>query len=303
MRTRHVLLLAVLFALTSSPMWAAAGTLIVTSDTTLAGNLQDNIIIVADNVRLDCANFLVSGNGTGNGIEVVGRLDVTVENCHVTNFRDGFHIVNTQRSLFRKNRAFLNTDEGFSIENSDGNLFIENIAGGGTATGTVRNRCAGIVRETEALGNGGDGFDLDNSHENFFFKNTVTLNGFPVCTHVEGAEANCNGIEMDFSDNNVFVQNTASDNQNHGFSIDASDANTFSQNTANNNCDTGFEIESFSSRNTFFDNNAAGNLDKDAVVQVDDPGPPPVDGFCNIFVANHFGTTEGLELACINLPD
>jgi parallel beta-helix repeat protein len=280
MRTRHVLLLAVLCALLSAPVWAADPTLILDQEGeifTLPGDFQGNIIIAADRVRLDCADHLVSGTGTGNGIEVIGRLAVTVERCRVTNFADGFHITNTQRSLFRANTAFQNTDEGFDIENSDGNLFIRNVTDGGE----------GFIQR--------DGFDLDNSHENLFVENMAMR-------HVR------NGIELDFCDNNVFEGNTVQRNRNHGFSVDASDANTFSRNTANNNGDNGFDIENFSSRNTFF-NNSAGetpetrNANFDAIVHVEDPGPPPEDGFCNIFVENHFGRTSGLELACINRPD
>jgi hypothetical protein len=50
-----------------------------------------------------------------------------------------------------------------------------------------------------------------------------------------------------------------------------------------------------SSRNTFLDSNAAGNDGDDANLQM--------PSFGNTFVANHFNNPEGLEQACINLPN
>jgi parallel beta-helix repeat protein len=56
---------------------------------TLTGNINsisDGIVIEKDNIVLDGAGFTVQGNGTGNGIDLSGRENVTVRNTQITAF-------------------------------------------------------------------------------------------------------------------------------------------------------------------------------------------------------------------------
>ena len=59
------------------------------SSSTLTGDLSSNgtcITITADSVRLDCAGYSITGNGTGIGINITGYDSVILDNCTVSDF-------------------------------------------------------------------------------------------------------------------------------------------------------------------------------------------------------------------------
>ena len=70
------------------------GTLTITSNTNLNEDHQGNIVIAADGVTLDCQGHEVTGTGSGTGVLLNGRTGVTVKNCHVSGFLDGFGLFN-----------------------------------------------------------------------------------------------------------------------------------------------------------------------------------------------------------------
>lgn len=225
---------SVLFSclLLSSPVWGTSGTLTIKTNTTLTETHEGNIVIAADFITLNCDDHTVTGNGTGTGIELNGTIGVTVEDCIVTNFADGFSLVGSLRNIFTGNQVNNNKDEGFDIEQSNGNLFTLN---------TVTT-------------NASDGFDLDDSHGNIFQENEVTHN-------------RSNGIELDRCNNNIFEVNTVNNNgtsrTRSGFSLDTSSGNFFRNNTADNNSRNGFRLEIGSNDNTLLRNRACGNVEGD----------------------------------------
>ena len=202
---------------------------IITQSTTLDHDVTVGIIIARDGVTLNCANHKVSA-GPRPAIEVIGRRDVTVRRCFVSESSVGLVIQDSRRSTFERNSVNNNVEGGFRVEGSEGNIFIRN-----------------VVQD-----NGRDGFDLGRSNGNFFAVNSV--NGNAV-----------NGIELDFSDHNIFVDNLLLFNGQHGFSLDDSNRNFFSGNTADRNGDTGFNIVRRNDENTFVNNGASDNgvLDAD----------------------------------------
>lgn len=156
MKKLHFIPFAALSTLLVAPVWATTGTLTVTTNTTLSEEHNGNIVIAADSITLDCAGLTVTGASTGTGIALIGRRGVTVTNCRVTNFENGFALIGSNRNVFIANEALNNNDEGFDIEASDANIFMNN----------------------QANQNDTDGFDLDDSHGNIFFQqNTANENG------------------------------------------------------------------------------------------------------------------------------
>lgn len=64
----------------------------ITEDSHLVGDLISVgtcLTIEKDNIVLDCMGHSITGDGTGFGIELDGRMGVTVVNCVVGNFEDG----------------------------------------------------------------------------------------------------------------------------------------------------------------------------------------------------------------------
>jgi parallel beta-helix repeat protein len=197
------------------------------------------IVITEDvvNVSLFCDGETAMGPG-GTSPESVGILLeggnrlVTVDDCRVTNFRDGFVLRGSNSNVFSRNLVELNTDDGFQLEESDANFFIQN---------TVRR-------------NRDDGFDLEGSDANFFTENNIngnTQNGFTL------DRTDPPGLLP--SNNNVFVRNNINNNLQHGISLDFSVGNFFVSNTATRNGEDGFRLRNMSNMNIFMGNSACLN--------------------------------------------
>lgn len=72
-------------SVTTISTWA---TTVITSDTILQQNLNDNVVIGADDITLDCNGFSISGAPLppGAGIALSSRNGVTIKNCTVNGF-------------------------------------------------------------------------------------------------------------------------------------------------------------------------------------------------------------------------
>jgi len=210
-------------------LWATSGTLPVTADMTLTEDHTGTIVVAADNINLNCDGHTVNGqNNPINGIEVIGREGVTVQNCTVTQVGKAFSIIGTRRSTFRNNHATGNSDEGFDLESSSNNVFINN-----------------------RVDTSHDGWDVEDSDANLFLGNDASRNAD-------------NGLEFDSCNDNVLINNVANLNGGNGFSFDASNRNKVNNNRADSNQRRGFEIDFASNDNTFTRNDACGNQLGDA---------------------------------------
>ena len=124
-----VLSYIVLFLLSHPILGQTSGTLTVMEDTTLTQDHQGKVIIGADNVTFDCDGFTVSGPvpPSGNGIELTSRSGVTVEDCNVTGFSNGFLLSGSNNNTFTQNTSHNNLS-GFTLLDSSYNTFDDNTA-------------------------------------------------------------------------------------------------------------------------------------------------------------------------------
>jgi parallel beta-helix repeat protein len=220
--------------ITEPGIYILAGRLTVAGDTPAIVITEDVV-----NVSLFCDGETIEGPGTisSQSIGILlegGNSLVTIDDCRVTSFRDGFVLRGSNHNVFRRNVVESNRDDGFQLEESNENFFIQN---------TVRM-------------NGDDGFDLEGSNTNFFTANNVnrnTQNGFALDLTNSGIPSN----------DNVFVQNNINNNRQSGISLDSSVGNSFISNTANSNTMDGFRILNMSNMNIFMANNACGNRGAD----------------------------------------
>lgn len=67
----------------------------ITGNTTLTGPVNGPIIIGRNNIYLDCANNLITGDGTGSGIQVKSHQYITISNCKITKFSTGVDLQST----------------------------------------------------------------------------------------------------------------------------------------------------------------------------------------------------------------
>lgn len=284
-----------------SPAYATTGTLTITQNTTLTEDHNGNIVIAADNIRLNCDGHTVTDPGSGTGIELFGRTGVTVKNCFVTNFFLGIHLTLSDGNTIQKNTAF-------------GNEF------GSGGSGIILSTSHGnIIDENTAFGNNLDGFNIDQSNGNSFSDNTANDNGaagfyLHDISHntLKKNTADANGLYGFISDaifNNTFDKNTANENGRDGFGSGGALENNFTHNTAERNSLDGFRFEN-SDRNSL-EKNRADNNDNigfsftlgsdDNIVRKNkacDNGVVDASrdgtGVGNVFDRNHFCTTSGI---------
>jgi mannan endo-1,4-beta-mannosidase len=102
----------------------------ITTDTILCNgtyNLQDGLIINADNIILDCNHAeLVGPRAAGDlGIKVYYVENVTIKNCNLKDFHTGMSLRNSKYNKFLNNRIY-NYFRGLYAEGSDFDLFKNN---------------------------------------------------------------------------------------------------------------------------------------------------------------------------------
>jgi parallel beta-helix repeat protein len=192
----------------------------IMESTKLDQDQTEGIVIKNDEIVLDCAGHTIGDPNhktAGIGIQLNRRTGVTVKNCIVTNFTNGFNVVDSMLNTLTANTATNNLNDGFHIVRSEGNTFTGNLA----------------------VNNGDDGFDLDTAVANFFSMNSAEKN-------------KDKGFTLDFSSGNFFVGNTSDENHDptriapgRGFLVqNGSRYNPFAGNVACNNGRFDFEEKS-----------------------------------------------------------
>jgi parallel beta-helix repeat protein len=177
------------------------------------------ITIGQDGIELDCNGKRIIGVGRGTGIELIGRRQVTIRNCDVQDFNNGI-----------------------SVEDSAGNLFVQNTVSGSRNDGVHIVRSAGnIIEMAWAKENGDDGFDFE----------TTTAS---VVVSSEASRNTGNGFIVGLSSvGNLFVGTIIHGNGGRGLRVrQASSDSLFMQNFSCNNAST--DVEENSHPN-FFHNN------------------------------------------------
>ena len=230
----------------------------IMGNTTLHQNLNDcgevGLIIGADDIVLDCAGHTIKGTGIdeSNGVRVSGRSGVTVKNCNVVNFFDGFRLNSSDANILADNTARGSVRIGFLLVSSDlnnltGNAAVRN-AGGGyiLAEGSDNN----TVTNNTANKNFATAFSVtESSDHNVFIYNTANLN--------------VGGWNISESEHNILIWNTTNHNSTGGFGITGASNNYFNGNTANHNGANGFELFFVSEGNIFTGNRACHNFFED----------------------------------------
>ena len=81
------------------------------------------VIINADNIAITCPNpSYFTGNGSGIGFAISNHKNVTIENCHISNYDTAVKLTNTNGSQFLNNQIQGKT-YGYYLDSSHGNNF------------------------------------------------------------------------------------------------------------------------------------------------------------------------------------
>jgi parallel beta-helix repeat protein len=252
-----------------------SGTLTVVEDSILTEDHLGDIIIETDGVILDCNGHTVMGPSPGPdnfGISIKSS-EVTVKNCHATNFSVGVFVYESNNNLLQGNTANHNTGAGFIVRVSHDNVIVNNTADG-NGGGFFLSGSAHTVTGNTASHNRGAGFLVERGLRGV--ANTLTNNV---------SNNNNTGFSLHAVSNITLTGNIANNNRQDGFALlEPRKKNTLKNNSAGSNGRDGFRLYE-GLENLYADNKACDNGRFDAIQSE--------DGVENIFIDNQFCTTSG----------
>jgi len=188
---------------------------------TLSANINDAIVVERDNIIVDGAGYALWRTGSGVGISIYYRSNVTVKNVEIDDFMGGMWIYRSSNLIISGNTV---------IDNGDGIglFFCSNV----------------LISGNNIIDNGRYGIELGGC-------SNITITGNNITTD------HWTGIEVRWSSDNTVHGNNIENNDWFGILIGQSHNNTVSGNDIRNNT-CGINL-SFSSINTISENDISAN--------------------------------------------
>ena len=213
---------------------------------TFTGNVNDTIVVERDNIVVDGAGYTVKGTGSGTGIFLSGRSNVTIKSMRIENFSYGIYIDESSNNTITGNNITDNANHGiylyyYSDDNHISNNNITENDGNGIE---IRSSSNNSIYGNNIAGNEA-GIYIRSSTHNRVYGNNVTDNG--------GVQVG-GGIWLDRTDFNTISGNNITASSWHGVQLER----------ASNNSISGNEIVAGTNRAIYVDyysdyNNITGN--------------------------------------------
>jgi parallel beta-helix repeat protein len=164
----------------------------------LTGDIYESIVVERDNIVINGEGYIVQGTGSGTGIYLSRRSNVTIKNSEIRSFEDGIRLsISSNNSIF-----------GNSIANNDGGVLLRSSS---NYNSIVENN----------ITKNGNGITLDDSsNHNHIFGNKITANNGSGI-HLSG-RSYYNSISANVVANNeygVYLSGTSSNNTISGNNI------------------------------------------------------------------------------------
>jgi parallel beta-helix repeat protein len=214
---RRVLLLSLCVLLAAAPIvWSAEANeaIYIRADGTVDGtdkiqrdgnvytftdNISGPIVVEKDDVLVDGAGYYLQGTGIGAGINLTGRINVTVKNIEISNFFYGIYLDSSLSNSLSNNSVQANLYGIFLSTSSNNTILGCNITENDYSGVWFRCSSNNDINENRITENGQDGIWLSCSSDN----NRVSGNT---------VEANVYGIRIDDYSNNMLRNNELTDN-------------------------------------------------------------------------------------------
>ena len=174
---------------------AASGTVYIMPDGSIQGttNIQTSdkvtyvfianisgasIIVERDNIIIDGKGYILQGEGSGTGIDLSERTNVTVKNAQIKNFNDGLNLSNSSRNIISWNSLTGNHHNGILLGHSSSNIISGNNVENNTNGIWVIVSSDNIISGNNVTANDSDGLSLYySSSGNIISGNNVTGSG------------------------------------------------------------------------------------------------------------------------------
>jgi parallel beta-helix repeat protein len=185
---------------------------------TFTGDINDSIVVERDNIILDGRDYTLQGNGSGRGIEIIGRHNVTVQTVVVENFDYGIWAHSCWNLNITGNTVTASNWMAISIHYSHSCRLDQNNATRNRHGIWLAHSFSNLASSNTATHNEWYGFYVDH----YSFNNTILRNTM---------SNNWAGIYLaPYSENNTFSENHITQND-IGVHINRSPSNLFSHNT------------------------------------------------------------------------
>jgi parallel beta-helix repeat protein len=253
----------------------------------LIGNIFNSFILIQrNNIVVDGKGHMLQGEGSGTGIDLTDRTNVTVENLQIKAFSYGIFLNSSSNDRITRNKI-TNNDEGIGFNSSSNNTVsrnditsnhyigvrISSSSNDSVLENNVTNNYIGVFLLTSSnnavsannLTDNLQGIFIYHSSNNTVSANRLTTDQSGIILSSSSKNTvlrnkvtnNYNGILCSYSSNyNTVSGNNLTDNHN-GILLDCSSNNTFSGNSVANNTDG--ILFSYSSKNTIYHNDFTGN--------------------------------------------
>jgi parallel beta-helix repeat protein len=196
---------------------------------TLTDNIVGNvaadsmaIFIQRDNIIINGADHALQGNGSGTGVDLLLRSNVTIENMQIKEFYDGVILDDSSGDSISSNNITANNDDGIHVTGPSlvGNTIIGNNITENDRFGIYLADCNGNnVSENSIIANHVNGVYLDYSVDSILTENVIGNNGISFWSSsrnvlrsnniTAGTEAfSVNGIGYSDFVNDIDVSNT-----------------------------------------------------------------------------------------------
>jgi len=194
---------------------------------TFTENVYDEIVVERDNIVVDGAGYSLQGTGSGTGLELSERINVTISNMEIRDFFYGVYLYSSLKNSLSGNNM-INNNYGIRLRCSPDNSIsrnnIKNSFYGIWLTGSSNN----TINKNNITANNNDGIWLSSSSDhNKVSGNNIKNNGY--------------GIRIDDYSNNIFRNNDVSNNK-YNFGVYSSLLPEFIQDIDNSNTVNGKPI-------------------------------------------------------------
>jgi parallel beta-helix repeat protein len=165
----------------------------------LVNNIYDSIAVERDNIVVDGGGYVVQGTGSGTGIAIVERNNVTIWNVNVEAFGYGIQLRSANNSNILDNNITASSDTGVWLSISDHNCIVGNNITNSTFYGVYLDSSSNVsVSRNDITNCSVGGITLQSSVGNIA-ENNITNSTY--------------GIWLSGSPNNSLSENVMSDNR------------------------------------------------------------------------------------------
>ncbi|MCJ7423721.1 right-handed parallel beta-helix repeat-containing protein [Candidatus Bathyarchaeota archaeon] len=246
---------------------------------TFTGNIYDSIVVERDNIVVDGDDHATQGIGTGTGIELSYRSNVTIENVVITQFDFGISLNHSANCAIVRNIMMENSFEAIRLYESSSNNITSNDINATEYDGIVLYGSSDNKIEENNLTDNYDGIRLYESSKNDITENIVASNYY--------------GIFLALSSNNSIFHNNVTTNDGNGVSLAwSSSENRIEENHIEANKWCGIYLNA-SSSNLIYHNSFVDNAQQ---ISVNDSPSLWDDGYPS--GGNYWSNYTGVDVKC-----